>query len=70
MEATSHDCAGTEHTDAEHAVLNFKKLMPKTVIMLPGNVDAGEILPKLRLVMALENNVIPSMAFTNKFLGD
>ena len=70
MEALSHDSAGAEHTDAEQGFLNFKKLMPKTVIMLPGNAHAGEMLPKLRFVMALENNVIPSMAFTNKFLGD
>ncbi len=70
MEATLHDIAGTEHTDDEQALVNFKKLMPNTVIMLPGNVDAGETLPKLRFVMALGNNTIPFTTCTNKFLGD
>jgi hypothetical protein len=70
LDSTLQETAGTEHTDAEHALVNFKKFIPYTVTMLPGNVDAGKIPPKVRFVKALANIVIPSTTWTKKLFVD
>jgi hypothetical protein len=68
VDATWHDSTATEHTDAEHDVLKRRKLMPNTVIMLPGKLLEGTIPPKLEFVEAFEKIVMPLVIWTNKFL--
>ncbi len=69
-DVTSQRSAGTEHTDAEHACVNFKKFIPYTVTELPGNVFSGRTPPKLRFVNALASSATPSMTWTNRFFDD
>ena len=70
VDETLHERAATEHAEAEHGVLNRRKLSPNTVMMLPGKELAGKMPPKLWCVDALATIVVPFMMWTNKFFTD
>lgn len=68
LESTVQDRAGTAHTCATQGTLNFKKLTPNTVIMLPGKVFSGTKVPKLRFVEAFATIVTELLARTSRAL--